>query len=81
MVEFLKKHETDANVAAVKADFDGLLAEFNKISEKDVTASNAKDGGKTAMLGGGKQLFITKEVYEAIVAKIKSIRNSYTLTK
>ncbi|MEO6302973.1 MAG: hypothetical protein ABIP51_07355 [Bacteroidia bacterium] len=80
LVEFLKKHESDPNVAAVKADFDGLLAEFNKISEKDVTAAG-KEGGKTAMLGGGKQLFITKEVYEAIVAKIKSVRNSYTLTK
>jgi hypothetical protein len=81
LVEFLKKHESDPNVAAVKADFDGLLAEFNKISEKDVTATGGKEGSKTAMLGGGKQLFITKEVYEAIVAKIKSIRNSYTLTK
>lgn len=81
LVEFLKKHESDANVAAVKADFDGLLAEFNKISEKDATGANAKEGSKTAMLGGGKQLFITKEVYEAIVAKIKSLRNSYTLTK
>ncbi|MBA3680180.1 MAG: hypothetical protein H0W73_03185 [Bacteroidetes bacterium] len=81
LVEFLKKHETDANVAAVKADFDGLLAEFNKISEKDATAAGGKEGSKTAMLGGGKQLYITKEVYDAIVAKIKSIRNSYTLTK
>jgi len=81
LVEFLKKHESDANVAAVKADFDGLLAEFNKISEKDATAAKGKEESKTAMLGGGKQLFITKEVYEAIVAKIKTIRNSYTLTK
>ena len=81
LVEFLKKHESDANVASVKADFDGLLAEFNKISEKDATAASGKEGSKTAMLGGGKQLFITKEVYETIVAKIKSIRNSYTLTK
>lgn len=81
LVEFLKKHESDANVASVKADFDGLLAEFNKISEKDATGAAGKEGSKTAMLGGGKQLFITKEVYETIVAKIKSIRNSYTLTK
>lgn len=81
LVEFLKKHESDPNVASVKADFDGLLAEFNKISEKDATGAAGKEGSKTAMLGGGKQLFITKEVYETIVAKIKSIRNSYTLTK
>ena len=77
----MKKHESDPNVATVKADFEGLLAEFNKISEKDVTAGAGKESSKTAMLGGGKQLFITKEVYDAIVAKIKSLRNSYTLTK
>jgi hypothetical protein len=82
LVEFFKKHESDANVASVKADFEGLLAEFNKISEKDVTAtSKVKEGDKTAMLGGGKQLFITKEVYDTIVEKIKTLRNSYTLTK
>ena len=80
LIEFLKKHESDANVGAVKKDFDGLLAEFNKISEKDAEASKSKDG-KTKMLGGGKQLVITEEVYKGIVEKIKTIRNSYTLTK
>jgi hypothetical protein len=80
LIEFLKKHESDANVAAVKADFEGLLAEFNKIGEKDVDAK-AKSNGKEAMLGGGKQLVMTEPVYKAIVEKIKSIRNSYTLTK
>lgn len=81
LIEFLKKHESDPNVAAVKADFESLLAEFNKISEKDVDAAKGKDGTKTTMLGGGKQLVITKEVYDGIVGKIKTIRNSYTLTK
>ena len=33
------------------------------------------------MLAGGKQLVMTKEVYANLVEKIKSIRNSYTLTK
>jgi len=80
LIEFLKKHESDPNVAAVKADFESLLIEFNKITEKDVEAS-AKDGGKTTMLGGGKQLVITEPVYKSIVEKIKAVRNSYTLTK
>jgi hypothetical protein len=80
LIEFLKKHESDPNVAAVKADFEGLLAEFNKIGEKEIDAK-AKDGGKTTMLSGGKQLVMTEPVYKAIVEKIKSIRNSYTLTK
>ena len=81
LIEFLKKHETsDANVAAVKTDFDGLLAEFNKIGEQDAKQVKSKDA-KATTLTGGKQLVITEEVYKAINEKIKSIRNSYTLTK
>ncbi len=82
LVEFLKKHEADPNVAAVKADFEGLLAEFNKISEKDVNAdAKGSKGSKGTVIGGGKQLVMSEESYKAIVEKIKGIRNSYTLTK
>lgn len=82
LIEFLKKHETDANVAAVKADFESLLAEFNKLTEKDAAATVAKaDKGKATLIGGGKQLVMSQEVYKAIVDKVKSVRNSYTLTK
>ncbi len=80
LIEFLKKHEGDANVAAVRADFEGLLAEFNKIEEKDAEAAKTK-GEDKMMLAGGKQLVITEANYTAIVTKIKEIRNSYTLTK
>jgi len=80
LIEFLKKHESDPNVMAVKADFDGLLAEFNKIGEQDAKPVKVKDD-KTATLTGGKQLVITEEVYNRIIGKIKAIRNSYTLTK
>lgn len=81
LIDFLKKYESDSNVLAVKTDFEGLLSEFNKIGEKEVESINSKKASKTAMLGGGKQLVITKEIYDSISAKIKSIRNSYTLTK
>ena len=80
LIEFLKKHEADENVAAVKADFEGLLAEFNKIGEQDAKPVKSDDK-KAATLSGGKQLVITQEVYNSITGKIKSIRNSYTLTK
>ena len=66
----------------MKSDFEGLLAEFNKISEKDATATaSASKDNKAATLTGGKQLVITEDVYKQIVEKIKSVRNSYTLTK
>lgn len=80
LIEFLKKHKEDANVAAVRADFEGLLTEFNKIGEKDAQPAKSQDG-KVATLAGGKQLVITQDVYNTIVEKIKSLRNSYTLTK
>jgi hypothetical protein len=79
LIEFLKKHEADPNVASVKTDFEGLLAEFSKIEQKDVAA--AKDDKGKKMLGGGKQLVVSAELYKTIVEKIKTIRNGYTLTK
>jgi len=82
LIEFLKKHESDPNVAGIKTDFEGLLAEYNKMTEKDATADAKKDkGSKATLIGGGKQLVMTKEIYDAIVTKIKTLRNSYTLTK
>lgn len=80
LVEFLKKHEADPNVAAVKADFEGLLAEFGKIEQKDISATAKDEKGKKIM-GGGTQLVMSEALYKAIVEKIKTIRNSYTLTK
>lgn len=80
LIEFLKKHEADPNVAAVKVDFEALLAEFNKMGEQDAKPLKNKEKG-AATLGGGKQLVITEEVYNGITGKIKEIRNSYTLTK
>jgi hypothetical protein len=78
LIEFLKKHEADPNVLAVKQDFENLLVEFNKMGEQDAKPSKGAKGATT--LAGGKQLVITEEVYNAIIGKIKSVRNSYTLT-
>jgi len=80
LIEFLKKHETDPSVAAVRVDFEGLLAEFNKIQEKDAEAPKTKDS-EILTMGGGKQLVISEANYTAIVNKIKEVRNSYTLIK
>jgi hypothetical protein len=79
LIEFLKKHESDPNVRAVREDFESLLAEFNKIGERDVKDSKVKNE-KVTTLTGGKQLVITEEIYKSITEKIKALRNSYTLT-
>lgn len=83
LIEFLKKHETDVNVASVKADFEGILDEFNKIAEKDAATASAGKGkdNKAVTLTGGKQLMMSQETYNSIKEKIKSVRNSYTQTK
>lgn len=80
LIEFLKKHESDPNVAEVLAQYKELQAEFNKIQEKDAVAITSKDKN-VKILGGGKDLKLTAEQYAAIVGKIKSIRNSFTQTK
>lgn len=80
LIEFLRKHEADVNVKEVKADFEGLLAEFNKINVQDAAELKKKDDGKK-LLGGGQQLMMSEEVYKGIVEKIKTIRNTYTQTK
>jgi hypothetical protein len=81
LIEFLKKHESDPNVASIKTDFEGLLAEYNKMTEKDAAEAKKGKDSKSTLIGGGKQLVMTKEIYTAIVDKIKTLRNSYTLTK
>ncbi len=81
LIEFLKKHESDPNVAAVKADFEGLLGVYNKITEQDAGAGKEDKNSKTKVMSGGTQLVMSEEVYKAIVEKVKTIRNSYTLTK
>lgn len=80
LLEFLKKHESDESVKAVKTDFEGLLAEFNKIGEKEAKPLKNPEKG-AAQLSGGTQLVITEAVYKSIADKIKTLRNTYTLTK
>lgn len=79
MIEFLKKHSaTDKDVESVKNDFEKLAAEFGKIKEDKPSELKSKaKGAKT--LEGGTQLIMDKATYENITAKIKELRNSYTL--
>lgn len=81
LIEFLKKYEKEnADVASVVSQFTELQAEFNKIGEKDAASATSTDKSKK-ILGGGKELAISQEQYKVLVEKIKTIRNSYTLTK
>lgn len=79
LIEFLKKYESDADVASVLSQFTELQSEFNKIGEKEVAVAS-KEKSKP-VLGGGKELDVTESQYNSIVQKVKTIRNSFTLTK
>ena len=81
LIEFMKKHESDANVAPVIAQFTELQAEFNKIDEKEVAPAVSTDKSKKVLGGSTKELVLSAEQYKVIVEKIKSIRNSLTLAK
>ncbi len=80
LIEFLKKYESDANVKSVITQFNELQLEFNAISEKDAAAITSTDKSKK-ILGGGKELVVSKEQYTKIVEKIHTIRNSYAAVK
>jgi len=82
LIEFLKKYEKEnVDVASVVKQFTELQAEFNKIGEKDAVAAVTPADKNKKVLGGGKELVISADQYKAIVDKIRTIRNSYTLTK
>jgi hypothetical protein len=80
LIEFLKKHESNESVASVRKDFDGLLSEFNKVTEVDVK-QDSKGGSDKVVMQGGKQLVVSEETYKNIVAKVTELRNKYTQSK
>lgn len=79
IIDFLKKYESDASVASVLKELSGLTTEFNKLKETTAGDLKAKEGVK--VLGGGTTIEMTADQYEAISEKVKSIRNSFTLSK
>jgi hypothetical protein len=79
IIEFMKKYESDASVAEVIKDFNSLKADYDTLKETEVAAQASSKGIK--VLEGGTVIEITQDQYNVICDKIKSIRNSYTLTK
>lgn len=78
IIEFMKKYQSDADVASVIPVLNELKVLFDQIKEKDAGKVDAK--GKN-VLGGGTVLEMSEEQYKAIAEKIKSVRNGFTLNK
>ena len=75
----MKKYESDASVASVLTELNGLKAEFDKLKETTAGDTKGKDGVK--VLGGGTTIEMTAAQYKTISEKIKTIRNSFTQSK
>jgi hypothetical protein len=77
LIGYMDKYQTDESVASVKAQMLELKAAYDQLSEQQTTGGISSQGGKK-VLGGGSQITITEEQYNAIAGKIKSIHDSFT---
>ncbi|MCU0435760.1 MAG: hypothetical protein MUC87_20035 [Bacteroidia bacterium] len=76
LVEYMAKHEDNADVKATLVQLGELKGLF------DALASSKQDGGMKStngkrVLGGGNKTSITKEQFEAIKAKVTEIRTGF----
>jgi hypothetical protein len=80
LLGYLGKYKTDENVAAVTAQLNELKSVFDQLKEETTNGAVSAKGGKK-VLGGGTKIIITEAQYKAITEKIKSIHDSFTMTK
>jgi hypothetical protein len=78
IIEFMKKYQSDADVASVIPALSELKTLFDQITEKEAAKVDAK--GKN-VLGGGTTLEMSSEQYKTISEKIKSVRNEFSQNK
>lgn len=78
LVEFMGKHQDNADVIAVTAQMKELQTMMNEVtSTSNVSAPQQKKNNKI-VIGGGSKSNITKEQFEKIRTKITEIRTSFT---
>jgi hypothetical protein len=78
LIDYMKKYESDGDVAAILKDLDVLRSEFNKIEEPKGSSAITIKNGKKILGGGGKSIGVTAEQYNNLVKKIAVIRKSMT---
>jgi hypothetical protein len=80
LIEFMNKYNSDDGVAAVISQLNELKLVYDQLQEESANGTvSTKDGKK--VLGGGAKITITEAQYKAISEKVKSIRESFTMTK
>jgi hypothetical protein len=80
LLAYLDKYKEDANVSSVIGQLGELKTVFDQLKEES-TAGTVTTKGKKKVLGGGTTITITEAQYKAISEKVKSIHDSFTMTK
>lgn len=80
LLGYLDKYKADENVTAVAGQLNELKGVFDQLKEETISGGVSAKGGKK-VLGGGTKINITEQQYKAISEKIKSIHDSFTMTK
>ncbi|CAN5908507.1 hypothetical protein BH11BAC7_BH11BAC7_34620 [soil metagenome] len=77
LVEFMTKHEANADVKAVNDQMKELQTLMNAVGASDNKTGEVKTKNKKLVIGGGSKSTITKEQFEQIKSKIAEIRTSF----
>ena len=80
LIGYLDKYKSDANVTAVMSQLNELKVVYDQLTEEKATGTVSAKGGKK-VLGGGTKITINEQQYKAIAEKVKSIHDSFTMTK
>jgi hypothetical protein len=77
LVEFMAKHEDNADVKAVSTQLKELQTLMNAVGSSDNKTGAVQMKNKKRVIGGGAKSTITKDQFDQIKAKIAEIRNSF----
>ncbi len=78
LIDFMKKYDKDADVAAMVTQLSELKSDFDKIEDPKGSAALTMKKGKRILGGGAGKIAITAEQYKAITQKVAAIRNTIT---
>ena len=80
LIAYLDKSKADENVAAVITQLNDLKTAYDQLKEES-TGGTVSSKGNKKVLGGGTTISITEAQYKTIVEKVKTIHDSFTMTK
>lgn len=77
LIEFMAKHEDNADVKEVSGQLKELQSMMNAVGASENKTGDVKTKNKKLVIGGGSKTTLTKEQFEQIKSKITEIRTSF----